>query len=297
MNKKIKTSVIIPAYNEEKAIGTVLEELIEAVDLSETEIIVVDDGSKDATANMVEPFSQVRLVRHRKNRGYGFAIRTGLQVANGEYVVWYDADGQHRPEDLIRLIDKMKEKHLDYCIGVRTKGSDVVKSRVLGKFLLRVIIRILTGEPVTDFNSGLRGFRKNILTQYISLIPKGFGASTVTTLLMQELEYVGDQVEITTRKREGKSSVKQFRDGFRTIRLIGQIIMLFQPMKFFGTAGAIMILAGIVYGVVQALEVGLGIPVLSAVLVLFGMQTVCMGIISGQISGLRKEKYVESIEG
>lgn len=292
----IKVSVIIPAYNEEGAIGKVCRELIEYLDMEESEIIVVDDGSTDNTAKIVEQIRSVRLVRHRKNRGYGSGIRTGTKEAKGDIVVWYDADGQHRPEDLLQVIQKMQEENLDYCIGVRGKDSFQEKSRRLGKSVLRLFLRVVTGEESSDFNSGLRAFRRKLLLCYLPLLPKGFGASTVTTLLMQQQEFVGGEVPIKTLARTGKSTVKQFRDGFRTMGLIMNVILLFRPMKVFGSFGLFFFLLGAVYGIYCAFTIGLGIPVLSASLMIFGLQLICFGVLSHQISSMRMENYYNLYE-
>ncbi|MDE6202830.1 MAG: glycosyltransferase family 2 protein, partial [Lachnospiraceae bacterium] len=233
-------SIIVPAYNEEAAIGAVLAELQEHIgkwDMEDVEIVVINDGSTDQTAQIVSGFSQVRLINHRKNKGYGSAVKTGIRESSGNIIIWYDADGQHRPEDVLKIINKMQEEELDYCIGIRDGNSYVDKSRSFGKKVLKGILNFITKEELRDFNSGMRGFKREIIMSHLSLLPDTFGASTVTTLLMLEQEYRGGEVDITVRKREGKSSVRQVRDGCRTIALIFQIIILFQPMRVFGKGG------------------------------------------------------------
>lgn len=292
--KNSSVSVIIPAYNEEAAIEMVLSELLEAIDkweMDNIEVIVVNDGSSDNTAMSVSKFFKVRLINHRKNKGYGAAVKTGIREATGDIVVWYDADGQHRPEDLLKLITKMKEEDLDYCIGIRDSNSYEEKSRKFGKKVLKSILCFITKEELRDFNSGMRGFKKNLITAYLSILPDTFGASTVTTLLMLEREYKGGEVSITVRKREGKSSVKQVRDGFRTIALIFQVIILFQPMRIFGKCGLAMCGVGIVYGIIRAVQWSSGIPILASILIIFGFQLICFGILSDQISRIRKQEY------
>lgn len=291
-NKSV--SIIIPAYNEEAAIGMVLSEL-----LSETakwegetvEIVVINDGSSDDTAQIVGGIEGVRLINHRKNKGYGAALKTGIRGATGDIIVWYDADGQHRPEDLRKLITKMNEEDLDYCIGVRDRDSYEEKSRRLGKKVLKEILRFITKEDLKDFNSGMRGFKKEVIMLYLSLLPNTFGASTVTTLLMLEQEHYGGEVSITARKRTGKSSVKQVRDGFRTIALIFQIIILFQPMRILGKCGLGLCVVGALYGILRALQWENGIPTLSSILIIFGFQLICFGVLSDQISKIRKQEF------
>lgn len=292
--EKSNVSVIIPAYNEEAAIEKVLKELLDAVEkwnAGSIEVIVVNDGSSDNTAAIVSRFPSVRLINHRKNKGYGSAVKTGIREASGEFVVWYDADGQHRPEDLLKVITKMQEEDLDYCIGIRDSNSYVEKNRQFGKKILKSILCFITKEELRDFNSGMRGFRKSVIAAYLSMLPDTFGASTVTTLLMLERDYKGGEVSITVRKREGKSSVKQIRDGFRTIALIFQVIILFQPMRIFGKLGLAMCAAGGIYGVIRAVQWSNGIPILASILIIFGFQLICFGILSDQISKIRKQEY------
>lgn len=288
----MKVSIIIPAYNEEKGIEKTILELIEYVP-DDYEILVIDDGSTDNTFNIINniDYNNVSCIRHKKNRGYGSAIKTGCKNARGDIIVWYDADGQHRPEDLMAVVQKMEEEKLDYCIGVRTRESHCDRNRKLGKFILSKVVNLLAKEPVEDFNSGLRAFKKEILLKYLPLLPRRFGASTVTTFIMQEIECIGGGVEILVRERIGKSTVKPLRDGMRTISLIMNIIILFRPKEVFGTIGILAIIAGVIYGVFCAITQSLGIPVLSAIVCIFGVQTFFFGIISSQISQLRLEQY------
>ena len=139
--KKTKILLIIPAYNEAEAIEMVLKELLlETAKWEEemVEIVVVNDGSSDETAKIVDNIEGVRLINHRRNKGYGAALKTGIKEAHGDIIAWYDADGQHRPEDLRKVISKMKAENLDYCIGIRDKDSYEEKSRRLGKKILKI---------------------------------------------------------------------------------------------------------------------------------------------------------------
>lgn len=292
--KNNSVSIIIPAYNEAEAIGKVLNELLLAAAGWETEsleIIVINDGSSDNTAQIVSEVEGVRLINHRKNKGYGAALKTGIREAEGDIVAWYDADGQHRPEDLYKVITKMNEDELDYCIGIRDKDSYEEKSRRFGKNVLKKILRFITKEELKDFNSGMRAFKKEVIEPFLSLLPDTFGASTVTTLLMLEQEYYGGEVSITVRKRTGTSSVKQVRDGFRTIVLILHVIILFQPMRILGKCGVIMCAVGGVYGIWRAVQWSNGIPTLASILIVFGFQLICFGVLSDQISKVCKQVY------
>lgn len=283
-------SILIPAYNEEASLPATLESLIRDEYLQNAEIVVIDDGSSDRTAEVAGQFARVRVLRHPFNRGYGSAIRTGLRASKGEYICWFDADGQHQAEDLVNLCKKLIENDLEYCIGVRNAQSYQDPSRQPGKWLLRLSVNFAVGQNVPDFNSGLRGFRRDVLTRYAELLPKGFGASTLTTLLMVEGSHYGDVVPITVKERIGKSTVKQFRDGMRTLQIILHIVILFKPLKFFGAIGLSLITLGMAYGLIKASVNQLGFPVFGLLLIMLGAQSFLFGFIGDQISAMRRER-------
>lgn len=291
---KTKCSILIPAFNEENGIAATLQELIDEPRLKGFEIIVVNDGSSDLTAEVVKGFPTVTLVTHRKNRGYGASIKTAVRKASGEYVFWFDADGQHQAEDVVRIAEKIIGDNLDYCIGIRDHRSYAEKGRIFGKFILKHVVNIAAGQEVQDFNSGLRAFKRSLLLRYLHLLPERFGASTTTTLLMLCSDYVGDEVPIVVRKRIGKSSVKQLRDGFQTLFLTLRIFIMFKPILFFGNIGWVFIVAGSLYGFSEAFLSKHGFPVLSAIVIGVGVQSLFFGILADQLSSIRIERLEKS---
>jgi len=291
-DENIEVSILIPAYNEEEGLTGTVEELEKKIEGRKFEIIIVNDGSNDATLKVAkglsEQYENIYIESHKVNCGYGTAIKTALTVARGQYVVWYDADGQHRPEDMLEIIEAMKDNSWDYCIGVRNTESHVERNRILGKKILGVVVNMLAREPMKDFNSGMRAFKRVILLKYINFLPKRFGASTVTSFLMQEVGiYSGGEVEITVRKRVGKSSVRQVRDGLRTIGLILNIILVFRPLQIFSCIGGVFAILGVINGAYVAFRDKLGVPIMASVWFLMGIQIVVLGILSYQISRVR----------
>ena len=284
-------SIIIPAYNEETGIAQTMQQLLDEKKLQEAEIIVVDDGSTDQTAEIIQRYPRVKGIRHFMNTGYGSSIVTGTRASTRDYVIWFDADGQHRVEDLLAVGAKLTGDQLEYCIGVRDNTSYQDANRKLGKWLLKQSVNFSVGRKVPDFNSGLRGFKREVLLRYLHLLPKRFGASTLTTLLMTEENHYGATVPIRVNQRLGKSTVKQVRDGFQTLNIVLHIMLLFKPLKFFGWVGLILIISGSIYGVIKALLVGLGIPVLAALVVILGLQSFFFGLLCDQISALRRERF------
>lgn len=288
--KQPDLSILIPAYNEEAAIGSVLDSLCNNDEIKNAEIIVINDGSTDKTVEIVQQYPRVRLLSHRFNKGYGSAIVSGMFASNGRFVIWFDSDGQHRIEDLIKIRNSLISNNLDYCIGIRDSNSHVEPNRIVGKYILKLAILILTGRQTRDFNSGLRGFRREVLMRYVHLLPKGFGASTTTTLLMLERGYYGKEIPITVLPRKGKSTVNQIRDGYRTIRIISRVLFLFKPFRFFGSMGIVFILIGSIYGINRAISLHQGIPILASLVIILGVQSFFWGLISNQISALRLEE-------
>lgn len=296
MTSYSQVTIIIPAYNEEKGIGKTLHSLIENPQLQDAEIIVIDDGSSDNTRQEIARFPQVICIRHHVNQGYGSAILTGVRRSSRPYIVWFDADGQHRIEDLLKIIEALITNDLDYCIGVRGSDSHDVANRRAGKAVLRFIVQLVAGQPIKDFNSGLRGFRRNILEQYLHLLPRGFSASTTTTLLMIERRHYGKEVPIVVLERVGKSSVKQFRDGMRTMVIILRLLLLFKALYFYGTIGLLLTGGGVIYGLYITFRDGLGFPIAGAVIVILGIQIILIGLISDQISLMRRERFARGLE-
>lgn len=288
-----KISIIVPAYNEQAGISHTLDLLCREEYFHHAEIIVIDDGSTDNTAEIVRHFKQVRLIQHLVNRGYGSSICTGTRAATGEYIVWFDSDGQHQVSDLVKICNKLIDEQLEYCIGVRDSASYQDPSRKPGKWLLKQAVNFSVGRSVPDFNSGLRGFRRDVLYSYLHLLPKGFGASTLTTLLMIEGNHYGTTLPITVVERTagGKSTVRQFRDGMRTLQIILHIVLLFKPLKFFGILGILFILVGAVYAFIKANINHLGVPISASLLIILGMQSFFFGLLCDQISALRRERF------
>jgi glycosyltransferase involved in cell wall biosynthesis len=282
-------SIIIPAYNEQEGIGKVLQQLAESAELEGAEIIVIDDASTDQTSLIVSQFINVRLIKNRVNLGYGSSLIIGVKASTRDYVFWFDGDGQHRVEDLVKIAQVLIIDDLDYCIGTRGKDSYEVYNRRLGKWILKTGVEFTAGQKVTDFNSGLRGFRRSVIKKYLHLLPQRFGASTVTTLIMLQRGYLGEEVPIVVLKRVGKSTVNQIKDGVQSLFLILRILLLFAPLRFFGTMGSLLIVLGFTYGFYEALTNKLGFPVLAMLVIFLGVESLLLGLISDQISRLRIE--------
>ena len=276
-------SVVIAAYNEAAGIATVLETLRSA--LPESEIIVVDDASSDRTADLARAHAGVRVYRHPFNRGQGAALKTGMLLATRRYVAWFDADNEHRVEDLDRLLRIISGKHVAAVIGQRTTGS-ATRVRGVGKFFIRLVGRGLGIKAGSDLNCGLRVFRREVILRYLPLIPNRFSASLVSTLVMLEQRYPILFEPVETNPRIGNSSVR-LRDGFEATLQLIRAILLFAPMRFFLPIGLVSLGIGIIYSLFIAMSFGLGIPVAGMLLILASVLVIMLGLIADQISQMR----------
>ncbi len=228
-------SMIMPAYNEEAGIAFALSRLLAVMETLDTawEIIVVDDGSKDATGNIVAGFGKIRYIRHPINIGYGNAIKTGIRNATYERIGICDADGSYPVEELPRLLAEM-DKGFDMVTGARANLAE--HDRWFKRHMRRIYIKsicLLTGDKIADPNSGLRVFTKALAMEFIQFLCGGFSFTTSLTVLAAEKPCFITQIPIQYEERKGKSKVQHLRDSLRTLQLIVQGITYYNPIKFF----------------------------------------------------------------
>lgn len=230
-------TIVVPAYNEEQGILGVMERLT-SLDLGvPKEILVVEDGSTDRTAVVLDAalgrFPAVRVIRHAVNRGYGAALKTGFAAARYEVVVITDADGtypENRIPDLLACIDRGAEM----AVGAR-RGEDVniPLIRRPAKAALRLLASFLAGAPIPDLNSGLRAFRRELVLHYRPILPEGFSFTTTITLAALTNNHRVDYVDVNYAHRSGSSKIKPIRDTLRFTGLIIRTVLYFNPLKVF----------------------------------------------------------------
>jgi len=276
-----KLSIVIPAYNEEGAILKVLNNLRSV--LPGSEIIVVDDGSVDQTYQRATAAEAV-VLRHDINRGYGAALKTGMRAAAREYVVWFDADNEHRVEDLLRLVGCLERDRLVAVIGQRAGG--VRGYRATGKALIGGLAWLFGMWIGSDINCGFRVFRRAAILPYLPLLPDRFSASMTSTMILAQRGYPIAFEPIELNERIGASKVK-LKDGFEALVLVLRVVMLFAPLRIFLPLGTILVVVGGAYGTILAIIQGLGFPTLAVVAVLAGLILILQGLIADQISQMR----------
>ena len=276
-------SIVIPAYNEADAIADVVQVLRGAANWRE--IIVVDDGSSDATARLAEEAGAC-VVRLPYNMGNGAAVKNGIRRASGEFVLIIDADGQHPPEDALRLAAKLGE--YDMVIGARSGETQATHARRAGNGALNSLASYLTGRDIPDLTSGFRGARASGLREYLHLLPNGFSTPTTTTLAFIKGGYSVTFEPIHARQRTGQSKIRLARDGAKFLMIIFKIITIFSPFRIFLPISAASFALGAGYGVWNVVAHS-RIPNGSVLLILFAVVVFLVGLVSEQISALRFE--------
>lgn len=282
-----EASVIIPAFNEEAGIGPLLSSMLENGLLDKYEVIVVDDGSSDNTAKIISEFP-VKLVKHGTNKGYGASLKSGIRRSTLDKVMMLDSDGQHDPAYL-DIINSMLDD-AEMVIGERNNESFQVSNRKSGKWLIRKTGEFLVDQKLPDFNSGLRGFRKDLILNLLHIMPNGFSFSTTSTLAFLKEGYTIGTFPIYVSERVGRnSSVRFFKDGSKTMLLLFRIIMLFNPLKVFFPSSLIFAILGIIWGISGYL-IYYRIPNSSIILLTLGMFLFFFGLLADQIALLNRKK-------
>jgi glycosyltransferase involved in cell wall biosynthesis len=279
-NKKV--SIVIPAYNEEHSIGKILEDL-QSLN-TDFEILVIDDGSTDKTAQVAETYN-IRVIRHPVNKGYGAALKTGFRNAEGEYILIIDADGQHKVKDITRLLEFIGP--YDMVVGARTKKSKISLNRKLAQYVMKKTANYLSGQDIPDLNSGFRVMKKEPVLENIHILPNGFSFTTTITLAMLMGGYNLKYVPIETESRIGSSKIRPFRDGVNFILLILRTVSLFNPLKVFLPISALLMTLGIIdllYEVIRYFNVSSAsiLLITSSIIIFF------FGLLADQISAIRR---------
>jgi glycosyltransferase involved in cell wall biosynthesis len=280
-------SIVIPAQDEELSIATVVRQLQDTAPWRE--IIVVDDGSTDATGARAREAGAV-VVRHPYNKGNGAAVKTGARHASGEFVLIVDGDGQHSPADACRLIARLGE--FDLVVGARSAGTQATLARRGGNAVLNWLASYLTGRPIPDLTSGFRGIRRDVLREFLHLLPNGFSTPTTTTLACVKAGYNVAFEPVEAGTRAGQSKMRVARDGTKFLLILLRVITIFSPLRIFAPLSAAAFAVGVVYGLVNFASAG-RIPNGAVVLLLFAVMVFLVGLVSEQIAALRFQGRVD----
>jgi glycosyltransferase involved in cell wall biosynthesis len=294
LGSKIGVSVILPAYQEADAIGEVVanvHRVMKTLDFP-YEIIVVDDGSKDGTGQRAGD-AGARVLVHPYNIGNGAAVKTGIRNANGEILVMLDADGQHAPEEIPRLLEKLGS--YDMVVGARTGESETSLHRSLANRIYNRFASYMCGNKIEDLTSGFRAIKVHIARQFVSLLPNTFSYPTTLTMAIVRSGYSLTHVPVKAFRRQGRSKIRLFRDGSRFLLIILKIATLYSPMKVFLPVSLGMFLLGFGYGLLKIFAFHTRYGPTSAMLITVAVLVFLVGLVSEQVAQLRFDRYDQGV--
>ena len=243
MSTKGLVSIVLPTYNEEAAIGQVINDVKKTMSQTsyDYEIIVIDDASTDKTVEVAE-FHEVKVIKRSINRGSGASRKTGIRSANGEIIVMLDADCSYEASDIPKLLEHFPE--YDQVNGARTSEEGSLKIlRAPAKWLIKKLACYLTDTKIPDLNTGFKAFKKDIMMRYLWVIPDGFSCVTTMTLAFISEGYNVKYVPTKYHKRVGKSKFHPVLDTYSYILTIVRMVMYFNPLKIFLPVSLFMFVA------------------------------------------------------
>jgi glycosyltransferase involved in cell wall biosynthesis len=274
---------VIPAFNEADGIADVVSGLRRSA--AWHEILVVDDGSTDATSAAAQA-AGARVVRHPYNKGNGASVKSGIREATGEYVLIIDADGQHEPADATRLVSRLGD--YDLVVGARAHATQATVGRRLGNHLLNGLASYLTGRPIPDLTSGFRAARRQHLREFIHLLPNGFSTPTTTTLAFIKAGYNVVFEPVEARLRVGQSKIRLLRDGAKFSLIVLKVVTIFSPLRVFLPVSLASFAVGLGYAM-WTIATQSHVTNSSVLLIMLGVIVFLMGLVSEQIAALRFE--------
>jgi len=286
-NDSPKVSIIIPVYNEADNIGSLLLEIKERY--PGFELIVVDDGSTDDTVQVADK-AGATVYSHPYNIGNGAAVKTGIRVATGKIFLFMDADGQHRPEDIGRMLSFFPD--YDMVVGSRDGKGQASFPRAIGNKVYNWLASYVTKFNVKDLTSGFRAVQSSIARSYIYLLPNTYSYPTTITLGVLRDGCSVKYLPIPAQKRRsGKSRIRLFNDGVRFLMIIIKICTLYSPLRIFLPVSGLMFLLGLIRYLYSYIMEG-RFTNMSALLFISSVIIFMMGLVSEQICQMRFERRV-----
>ena len=283
-------TLVVPAYNEALSLPDVVPTWLAFCREHGCRLIIVNDGSKDKTREVLETYSgesALTVVHHKVNRGYGGALKTGLRTVQTTYAMTIDADGQHRLEDVIKLYRVFQEKDADMIVGRRPEsGSDWYRS--LGKSLIRGFARLLMPLPIHDINSGMKVYRTELVQPYLDLCPDNMAFSDIITLIFLNNRHLVVEEPIEINPRTAGVSTINTRTAVDTVEEILHIAILFHPMRIFMPIAIFFLAFGLIWGAPFMLR-GQGVSVGAMLLLVSGLLFMGLGLLAEQLAEIRRQ--------
>jgi glycosyltransferase involved in cell wall biosynthesis len=268
-------SAVIPVYNERDTVRQAIDSLKNALGDVDHEIIVVDDGSRDGSVELLQAMDGITLIRHEANYGYGSAVKDGIRAASGDTVAIIDSDGTYPAERIPALLNR-----LDGCEMAVGARHPLPRLNRLAKLVLREIVWLLTRTRVPDLNSGLRVFRKEMAMRYLHLLPDGFSLTTTLTVACLVNRHKIEYVTVPYRPRLGKSKIRPIREFFNFILLIVRLATYFKPLEIFLPVSALLLVSGLAVGLYSLLAFHRVMDLTTVILILFSLQIALLGLLA-----------------
>ncbi|MGB0917820.1 MAG: glycosyltransferase family 2 protein [Flavobacteriales bacterium] len=283
-------SVIIPAYNEEESLKVLMPDLLAFVNEHNLQLIIVNDGSKDGTRNVLESFSGAEnfsFYNHKVNRGYGGAIKTGVRNSETTYSITIDADGQHDLADVLALHQSISAQDADMVVGSRMAHKDASLYRGLGKGLIRMFAKMLLPIHIQDINSGMKIYDTQLAKKYIRLCPDHMAFSDIIAMVFISKKHLVLEQPINIKPRTAGVSTISTLTAIETVKEILNIVILFNPMRVFFPIAFVSIIVAVAWGIPIALK-GRGISTGAMLGFTTGLLFFFLGLIAEQLSQIRK---------
>lgn len=282
-------TVVVPIYNEAASLKDFLPDLIRTCQMNSWQAILVNDGSTDGTDQLLALYHDhpgVTVIRHKLNRGYGRALKTGIKHATTTHLVTIDGDGQHDVSDIAPVFQYALENDADMVVGLRSHTKRADPARQVGKWLIRAFTRILMPLPIHDLNSGFKLYRTDLAHKYLTLCPDSMAFSDLITLAFLNQRNLVLEHPISVHQRQiGKSTIG-VHTAFETVLEITNLVLLFNPLRIFIPLSIACILFGLVWGAHIVLQ-GRGVSVGAMLAIVTGVLFAILGLIASQLSSLR----------
>jgi len=282
-------SIIIPVFNEAETIKKVIDDLkqeLSQLNLADFEIIVINDASTDDTEKILTEIENIKVIIHPYNKGYGAALKTGARNAKFDWLLFYDADGQHKPEYLKNFLVHLE--NYDLVAGERI-GYQGPWIRQPGKKIVHWMAFYLFGQKIKDVNCGLRFVKKNEFLKFVHILPDGFSCSTTTVFAFFKEKLNVKFVPVEINKRLGGKSLVKPKQAAVYFMLIFRLVMLFSPLRIFLPVSGFLFIGGaglLIYDFIKlTLNIRTVFVFLTAILIFF------FGLMADQIAALRRELH------
>lgn len=275
-----EVTVVIPAYNEEKTIGKVIHEVEDALEGKTIyEALVVDDGSTDRTASIARS-KGARVISYPINRGYGFAIKTGIRNARYDNIVCFDADDSFYGSDILKLLEHADT--FDMVIGARTRKEGEPLGRSVLRRLFSAYSTYLMGRKFLDVNSGMRLVKKDKVKEFLGKLTDKFSITTTLTILMQREGFSIVEVPIRLKRKMKGNKLKLLKDGLTFPIMALQMAMYYAPLKVYSPIGIFLLVLSVIK-IIYELITGFDVTDSSILLFLSGIQVLFFGLLGDLI--------------